>query len=400
MNEYRPIAKSVIIEDDQWDIALQRALAQIEDIPADLVFLFASDIYADHFPEIVSRVRSATGARILLGCSGQGIVGGELELEDVPALSLLTVYLPDASLHAIRFTPELIINCTDPEELHTRIGLQPTDVNAFLLFADPFQTDSERLIEMLSHAYPDVPILGGLASGDFEERRAYLFGNDEVYGNGAVGLAVGGEYTLFPLLSQGCEPIGEPWTITKVRNKNLITTISNRPAFALLVDALENLSPELQHRARRNLLIGLAADEYSPTLERGSFLIRQLIGIDRHTGALAIGAVPRQGQTVQFQMRDAMTADLDLRELLILAKVDLAGRQPVAAVLCTCNGRGLNMFGESHHDARLITQEFANMPLAGLFCSGEIGPVGTRSFLHGFTASLALIVKRNFVGLF
>ena len=400
MNEHRPIAKSVIIEDDQWDIALQRALAQVEDIPADLVFLFASDIYADHFPEIVRRVRSATGARILIGCSGQGIVGGELELEDVPALSLLTVCLPDASLQAIRFTPELIINCTDPEELHTRIGLQPTDVNAFLLFADPFQTDSERLIEMLSHAYPDVPILGGLASGDFEERRAYLFGNDEVYGNGAVGLAVGGEYTLFPLLSQGCEPIGEPWTITKVRNKNLITTISNCPAFALLVDALENLSPELQHRARRNLLIGLAADEYSPTLERGSFLIRQLIGIDRHTGALAIGAVPRQGQTVQFQMRDAMTADLDLRELLILAKVDLAGRQPVAAVLCTCNGRGLNMFGESHHDARLITQEFANMPLAGLFCSGEIGPVGTRSFLHGFTASLALIVKRNFVGLF
>jgi small ligand-binding sensory domain FIST len=400
MEEHHPIAKSVIIEDDQWDTALQWALAQVKDIPADLVFLFASDIYADHFPEIVCRVRSATGARILIGCSGQGIVGGELELEDVPALSLLTIFLPDASLQAIRFTPELIINCTDPEEWRTHIGLQPTDVNAFLLFADPFQTDSERLIEMLSRAYPDVPILGGLASGDFEERRAYLFCNDEVYGNGAVGLAVGGEYTLFPLLSQGCEPIGEPWTITKVRNKNLITTISNRPAFALLVDALENLSPELQRRARRNLLIGLAADEYSPTLERGSFLIRQLIGIDRHTGALAIGAMPRQGQTIQFQMRDAMTADLDLRELLILAKVDLAGRQPVAAVLCTCNGRGLNMFGEPHHDARLITQEFANLPLAGLFCSGEIGPVGKHSFLHGFTASLALIVKRNFVGLF
>jgi small ligand-binding sensory domain FIST len=400
MKEHYPIAKSVIIEDDQWDTALQRALAQVEDIPADLVFLFASDIYADHFPEIVRRIRSATGARILLGCSGQGIVGGEHELEDIPALSLLAVSLPGASLQAIRFTPELIINCTSPEEWYTHIGLQPTDVNAFLIFADPFQTDSERLVEMLSHAYPDVPILGGLASGDFEERCAYLFGNDEVYGNGAVGLAVGGEYTLFPLLSQGCEPIGEPWTITKVRKKNLITTISNRPAFALLVDTLDNLSPELQRRARRNLLIGLAADEYSPTLERGSFLIRQLIGIDRHTGALAIGATPRQGQTLQFQMRDAMTADLDLRELLILAKVDLAGRQPVAAVLCTCNGRGFNLFGESHHDAKLITQEFSDLPLAGLFCSGEIGPVGKRSFLHGFTASLALIVKRNFVGLF
>ncbi len=400
MEECDPIAKSAIIEDDQWDTALQRALAQIAGIPTDLVFLFVSDIYADHFPEIARRVRSETGARVLLGCSGQGIVGKGLELEDVPALSLLALSLPDASLQAIRFTPELITNCTDPEEWHTRLNLQPDNVNAFLIFADPFQTDSERLIEALSDAYPGAPILGGLASGDFEERCAYIFCNDEVYEDGAVGLALGGEYTVFPLLSQGCEPIGEPWTITKVRNKNLITTISNRPAFALLVDTLEDLSPELQSRARRNLLVGLAADEYSRTLERGSFLIRQLIGIDRHTGALAIGAIPRQGQTIQFQMRDATTADLDLRELLILAKVELAGRQPVAAILCTCNGRGLNMFGEPHHDAKLIAQEFGTLPLAGLFCSGEIGPVGKRSFLHGFTASLALIVKRNFVGLF
>jgi small ligand-binding sensory domain FIST len=400
MEERNPIAKSAIIEDDQWDTALQRALAQVGDIAADLVFLFASDIYADHFPEMIRRVRAETGARVLIGCSGQGIVGRGLELEDVPALSLLALSLPDASLQAIRFTPELITNCTQPEEWHKGLSLKPDDVNAFLIFADPFQTDSERLIEVLSCAYPDVPILGGLASGDFEERCTYIFCDDNVYEDGAIGLAVGGEYTLFPLLSQGCEPIGEPWTITKVRNKNLITTISNRPAFALLVDTLDELSPELQRRARRNLLVGLAADEYSPTLERGSFLIRQLIGIDRHTGALAIGAMPRQGQTIQFQMRDAMTADLDLRELLILAKVELAGREPVGAVLCTCNGRGLNMFGEPHHDARLIAQEFASLPVAGLFCSGEIGPVGKRSFLHGFTASLALIVKRNFVGLF
>lgn len=400
MKEYEPIVKSVIIEDDQWERALQRALAEIGDMSADLVFLFASDIYTEHFSEMVRRVRCATGARILIGCSGQGIVGGELELEDVPALSLLALSLPDASFQAIRFTPEMITNCNCPEELYTRLSIQPDDVNAFLIFADPFQTDSEKLIDLLSGAYPHAPILGGLASGDFEERCTYIFCNDEIYDNGAVGLVVGGEYTIFPILSQGCEPIGEPWTITKVHNKNLIVTISNRPAFALLVDTLEGLEEDLQRRARRNLLIGLAADEYSPTLERGTFLIRQLIGIDRHTGALAIGAIPRQGQTIQFQMRDATTADLDLRELLILAKVELAGRQPVAAILCTCNGRGLNLFGEPHHDAKLIAQEFGALPVAGLFCSGEIGPVGKRSFLHGFTASLALIVKRNFVGIF
>src|SRR5690242_12956829 len=189
MEEHDPIAKSAIIEDDQWEMALQRALAQIGDISADLVFLFASDIYTEHFPEMVRRARSATGARILIGCSGQGIVGGGRELEDAPALSLLALSLPDASFQAIRFTPEIIMSCNRPEELYSRLRLQLDDVNAFLLFADPFQTDSEKLIDLLSGAYPHAPVLGGLASGNFEERRAYIFCNDEVYENGAVALA-------------------------------------------------------------------------------------------------------------------------------------------------------------------------------------------------------------------
>ena len=124
-------------------------------------------------------------------------------------------------------------------------------------------------------------------------------------------------------------------------------------------------------------------------------MIRTLLGVDRRTGSIAIGAFPRVGQTIQFQMRDADTADLDLKELLKQARMVLVNNHPVAALLCTCNGRGENMFAEPNHDAGLIEHYLGPLPMSGLFCNGEIGPIGQKPHLHGFTASLALFVKKE-----
>jgi len=394
IKDAKPGASGALVADERWDVALESALAQVTGKPVDAALLFASGEYAEHYPEMLKIVRQATGAAIVLGCSGEGVIGTSVELEQAPALSLLTLSLPGALLRAVRFTDEMIRNCTTPEQWRAALDLPPDDINAWLILADPFHMDCESLISALSLAYPDAPILGGLASNDIAERRTYVFYNDEVFDEGGIGLAIGGPYTILPLVSQGCEPIGEPWTITQVQDNGLIATISNRPAYELLVETFKELTPELQQRAQRNLFVGLAADEYRDSFERGSFLIRQLIGVDRHNGALAIGALPRMGQTIQFQMRDASTADLDLKELLTQARTTLGEHQPVAGILCTCNGRGEGMFGVPDHDAGAIAEEFGSLPLTGLFCNGEIGPVGKRSFLHGFTACLALLVKR------
>lgn len=392
--EVQPIARCAIVADERWDAALERALAQVEGNIADVALLFASGEYADHYAEMLQIVRRATGATILLGCSGEGVVGPGVELEQVPALSLLTLSLPGATMRAVRFTEEMVRNYNAPQEWQAALDLPPENVNAWLVFADPFRMDCETLVSNLSLAYPDAPVLGGLASNDIVERRTYIFCNEEVYDEGGVGLAIGGSYTLLPLVSQGCEPVGEPWTITHVQDNGMIASISNRSAYEMLVETVKNLTPALQQVAQRNLFVGLAADEYCDRFERGSFLIRQLIGVDRRNGALAIGAQPRTGQTIQFQVRDASTADLDLKELLVQTRAALGNQQPVAAILCTCNGRGEGMFGVPDHDAEAITQTFGSLPLAGLFCNGEIGPVGKRSFLHGFTACLALLIKR------
>jgi len=393
MDEFNAVARGAIAQDEDWERALQKVLEQTRDIAADVVFVFASEAYAEHFPELIRRVRRETGALALVGCSGQGIIGCDRELEGVPALSLLTLNLPGVMLHAERFTQEMIEDCVSPHAWHEQLGISPDEVNAWLIFADPFQMDAERLIDGLAEAYPGRPMLGGLASGDTAERRTFIFLNDDVFDEGGVGLAIGGAYTILPLVSQGCEPIGEPWTITKVRG-NLIETISNRPAYDLLIETLQGLPAEMQRRARYNLLVGLAADEYRDSFPRGSFLIRPLVGVERANRGLAIGAFPKVGQTIQFQLRDAAAADRDLVGLLEEAHTSLGENRPVAGVLCSCNGRGIGMFGMHDHDAGVVAQQLGPLPLAGLFCNGEIGPIGLRPFLHGFTASLALVVRR------
>ncbi len=395
MDERKPTALSAIVIDEEWEKALEQALEQVKDVAADVVFLFANIEFAPYYEDMLRVVRREMQSPIVIGCSAQGIVGTDQELEDLPAVSLLALSLPGAQLYPVRITQEMIENTTQPQQWHTQLGLSPEDVNAWFVFADPFQLDCEGLIESFSKAYSGIPMIGGLASGDLEDRYTYVFLNNEVFEDGAVGVAFGGPYTIYPLVSQGCDPIGETWTVTSVLDNGLLDGISNRPAHRMLVETLKTLSPDVQRGAQRNLMIGLATNEYQDSYERGSFLIRQLFGVDRRTGALAIGASTRVGQTMQFQLRNAVSAELDLHEQLARAKRELGASQPIAGILCTCNGRGIGMFGVPDHDASIIARELGQMPLAGLFCNGEIGPVGNRAFLHSFTASLGLLVKKS-----
>ena len=394
MDDRQPAARSTIVKNAQWERALQEALEQTTDIAVDVAVLFASGAYARHFPEMVRRVQRETGAAVLIGCSGQGIIGPAQELEGVPALSLLTLSLPGVVLHSTRLTQEMVEDCVTPTDWPLRLEIPPDDVNAWLIFADPYRLDAEEMINGLQAAYPHCPMLGGLASFGPSEQRTFVFLNGEIFDEGGVGLTIGGPYTILPLVSQGCEPIGEPWTITDVQD-NIIRTISNRPAYDMLLETFAALPEEVLLRAQNNLLVGLAADEYRESFGRGSFLIRPLLGFDPRNGSIAIGAYPRLGQTIQFQMRDADAADLDFRQLLEAAHDALGEQRAIAGVLCSCNGRGIGMFGEPHHDASSIDECLGPLPLAGLFCNGEIGPIGTHTFLHGFTASLALLMRKE-----
>lgn len=393
--QQRATAAGGIAPGQTWEEALDGALAQAGERVqgADLLLLFLSSALLPHYRELLARLRELTAARLLVGCSGQGVIGTAREIEHRPAVAVLGLTLPGASLRVGHVTQEQIERCATAADWHALLGVHPDDVNAWIILADPFTVDGERLLAGLAAAYPGVPLAGGMASGDPRLRGTHLFLGGRVLSEGAVLIALGGAYTLRTVVAQGAAPIGETWTITGVE-QNWVTGLGGRPPLQVLSETLQALPADLRARAAHNLLVGLAINEYQAEFRRGDFLIRNLIGAHRASGALAIGDAPRVGQTLQFQVRDAEAADEDLREMLAAVCVDLGGTEPVAALLCSCNGRGVGLFGVPDHDARAVAEQLGPLPLAGFFCNGEIGPVGGRPYLHGFTASLALIVPR------
>jgi small ligand-binding sensory domain FIST len=259
-------------------------------------------------------------------------------------------------------------------------------VTSWIVLANPHFGGTESWLEEWSTAYPKVPIMGGLASSTSSE--IFLLKDGEATNAPVLAIAMKRGLFVRPLVSQGCRPIGDPSPITKAE-QNLIMEIGNLPAYQALEAAFLSIPAEQRVSVRNNLFLGLAVSEYIEDFKQGDFLIRNILGADPQIGALAVGAHPRVGQTVQFQLRDSKSAQEDLVMAAENVKTGLSG--PIGILLFSCAGRGKGLFGTPDHDAETLANILGNIPLAGFFCNGEIGPVGGKAFLHGYTASAAVL---------
>jgi small ligand-binding sensory domain FIST len=359
-----------------------------------LGLVFMAPKFFPHARAVLELLRVHARIPLLAGCSSTGLIAGAEEVEDDAGLVLGLYHLPEARIHGVRFTQAQLEEATGPGYWHLETGVSPEQTNGWLAFADPFHLDCENWLRSWNEAYAPLPILGGLASGDPSAQCTQVYLNGDVFEEGGVGVAVGGGVGLASVISQGCTPIGETWTITRAEG-NIIHEIGNRPAYEVLAETFNALPPEEQRKSRGNLFVGLVMNEYLEEFRRGDFLIRNLIGADPKSGAIAVAALPRTGQTIQFQRRDAATGTEDIHALLQRKGKELAGHTVYGGCLCSCNGRGARLFGRPGHDAGAVQQHLGPLGMAGFFCNGEIGPVGEKNLLHGYTASLALFVKKN-----
>ncbi len=374
----------------QWAETLRSEL-RAPQVAFGLVFMAPK--FFPYARQVLEILRVHARIPLLAGCSSQSLIVGSYELEENAGLALGLYAMPGAELKGFHFTQEQVEEANGPGYWRLETGLEPEQTNGWLVFIDPFHLESESWIKSWNEAYAPLPILGGLASSDGTERATQVYLNGEVFEEGGVAISFGGEVTLAGVTSQGCTPIGDTWTLTRV-DRNIIHEIGNRPAYQVLAETFGKLTPEEQKTARGNLFIGLVINEYLEEFHRGDFLIRNLLGADPRSGSIAVGALPRQGQTVQFQRRSAAAATEDMDELLTRAKAKLGAATIYGGCLCSCNGRGQGLFGRPNHDAQMVQQRLGPLGLAGFFCNGEIGPVGQKSFLHGYTASLALFAKK------
>lgn len=372
--------------------ACQRA-GQSLAAPVSLAMVFVSPHHAGELEAIGGEVRERLSPGCLLGCTGESIVGNAQEVEEAPAIALWLATLPGVSITPMHLnfekTPEGPTVVGWPDDLP---DVWPADA-ALLLFCEPFSFPADWLLERLNEDRPGTAVIGGMASGAHSPGGNRLLVNGDVFNQGAVGALVHGPVRIETVVSQGCRPIGRTFVVTKAE-QNVIFELSGKPALAQLQAVFDELSPGDQRLVQQGLHVGRVINEYQDGFERGDFLVRNCIGADRNTGAMAIGDYVRTGQTVQFHVRDARTADEDLRELVRSAQE----KRKVAAegaLLFTCNGRGTRMFAAPHHDAGVLSELLGEIPLAGFFAQGEIGPIGGKNFIHGFTASAALFSPRE-----
>jgi small ligand-binding sensory domain FIST len=352
--------------------------------PADLGILFASSHFEDELHLAAERVRHRTGVRALIGCCAEGVIGPEQEHEQDPTLALWLAHLPEVKVRPFHLTPADLESIDDADWLN-HAGIDSADGPNFLLLGDPFSVDVQALLGGINQVLPGAAVVGGMASGCERPGQAALILNDEVPREGAVGVALSGNLVMETVVSQGCRPVGRPFVITRAE-RNVIHELGGKPPLQILSDIYQEAPKVDQKLLRQGVFLGRVINEQKPEFQHGDFLIRNLVGADDSSGAIAVGDLLRVGITVQFHVRDAQTADEDLRTLLAAH----ADRPPAGALLFSCNGRGTRMFEQPHHDVALLRKTLHAPPVAGFFCAGELGPVGGKNFIHGHTASIAL----------
>jgi small ligand-binding sensory domain FIST len=364
--------------------AARGAQAALGGAPVDLAFVFLSP---DHFAgteEAIEAVEHELAPGNLVGCVAEGVVGRERELESGPGAAVWAAAFPDAEIETFH---SVALGTDDGVAVTGFPELDGADLVAMLV--DPFTFPAAGFLAKLNEEEDGVPLVGGLAAGGGEPETQALLVDGEVVYEGAVGAVIRG-VPVRTVVSQGCAPVGRDAVITSAEG-NVVFELAGETALERLKGDLATLTPEQQQSAARGgVLAGLVIDENRSDYRRGDYLMRGLIGLDEESGALAIGEPVRVGQTLRFHVRDAASADEDLRENLAGAVAD---RRAAGALLFTCNGRGTNMFSTPDHDAHAVGEALGDDALAGFFCAGEIGPVGGKPFLHGFTATLAVFLS-------
>src|SRR6266540_759112 len=360
--------------------AVEEARVQLGETDVSLALLVISRDHAP-FAEVASEaLRVEVGPTRVIGCVAETVVGGDREVEEGPAVAVWLACLPEP---VETFHMEFVR--TSEGGVFGGYRFEEAGPGPYLLIGDPFSFPTDLLLGHLNEWFPGTVLMGGMASGGMRSGDTRLFLDGRVADTGAIGARLPG-IAIRALVSQGCRPIGNVYTVTRAEG-NVVHELGGRPPLQRLQELVGTLRPEDRELVGRGLHVGRVIDEYKTELERGDFLIRGAIGVDPQSGALAVGDGIEVGETIQFHVRDAATADEDLRPLLEREAEPAAG-----ALLFTCNGRGSRLFSVPDHDASLVSEKLGGLPLAGFNCAGEIGPVGGKNFLHGFTASIALFV--------
>lgn len=401
---------SVLSTRPSLEAAVQEVVEQAQrslSASADLGMVFISSAFTSEYSRLMPLLQEQLSVPVLIGCSGGGVVGmnpehQSEEVEGGAALSLTLAHLPGVTLTPFHITDDELPDLdSSPDCWIDLMGVAAAEQPNFILLSDPIFSKVGDLLQGLDFAYAGSVKVGGLASGRMSRGSVGLFYQDQMFEDGIVGVALSGDVVLDAIVAQGCRPIGGVYQVVE-GDRNIVLKLEEQLSddacgiaqtpLEVLQALIQDLSDDDRELAQHSLFVGIAQTEFKQDLDQGDFLIRNLIGVDPRVGAIAVGDRVRQGQRIQFHLRDAITSADDLETLLQHYQRQHASHSsPIGALMFSCMGRGEGLYDEQHFDSRLFNRYMPNIPIAGFFCNGEIGPVGSTTFIHGYTSVFGIV---------
>jgi len=357
---------------------------------ADLALVFATTHYRSEYGPLLAAVREVSGAPSPVGCSGMAVLTSDGEVEGEPGVAVLLV--ASKGLRGRPFlVPTTASDTASPGQTIRRLtDPLPDGPRLLVLLPDPFSAQLAHLLSDVEEDPSVLPIVGGAASGGPGDQRSFQWCGQELAVQGIAGLLLTGEFALRLGVAQGCQPIGRPSRISRARG-NQIAELDGRPALECLKETIAALPQQEAARAAHSLFAGIAREEAEPPISQGDLLVRHLVGVDPGSGVVAVAQDVRQGQIVQFVLRDAKAARADMRRMLETLYAATRPLRPRFGLYFNCLGRGVGLYGDPHHDLMLIKEFLGDLPLIGFFGNGELAPVGGRNYAHSYTGVLAIV---------
>jgi small ligand-binding sensory domain FIST len=362
--------------------------------------VFISNAFASEYSRLMPLLAENIEIKHLIGCSGGGIVGDGQELEDVPALSLMVGHIPNSGIKTFHIVDEQLPDLdSSPDRWQELIGVSAYEEEPnFVILADPFSFAVSDFLRGLDFAYPQAVKVGGMASSGGVGANALFCSSEQgkykIYRDGSVGAAIWGDIVIDAVVAQGCRPIGKPLQISEC-DRNIILSLEDQSPLVALQNIVNDLSESDRDLAQHSLFVGVVMDEFKPELEQGDFLIRNIIGVDPRSGAIAVADRMRPGQRIQLHLRDRQASAEDLENALRRYQRNHDVDRACAGLLFACMGRGERLYGKPNFDSDLFRSYVGNVPISGFFCGGEIGPVGGTTFVHGYTSSFGIFRDKS-----
>lgn len=359
---------------------------------AGLVFCFATTEHAAKYPEMLSVIRKVTGCGNLVGCSGAGVLATDGEIENEPGIAVLVMAGDKATA-----APFLVgnLHARDREagrEVAALVNPYRQRSSVLVLFPDTLNCNPDELFSGLSDGLGDVPIVGGGAADDGSGKATFQMCGGQVVSNAVAGVLLTGELASSIGVTQACRPIGEVLRVTACEG-NVIESLEGRPALEALRAAIgASVSGEFS-RLAGSIFLGFPFEDLvmGAAPRRGAYIVRNIIGVDEESGALAVGKPVSRGDLVCFVVRDPLGAREDLKEMLSERSELIPASVPRAGLYFNCCARGAGLYGVQGIDVAFINRAFGSLPVAGFFGFCEIATMAGSARLHNYSGVMTLI---------